>query len=115
MARGRKKVNIMPITSGASDYVSLESGNIQRFKGAKMYLYIVVDTDDAVRIEVKAYDSTGDAFYGSRWFEFTTSELDAYTGSGSGEFAPFKNVCEQAVKDALEGISENTGNTFTIV
>ena len=105
----------MPITSGASDYVSLESGSIQRFKGSKMYLYITIDTDDAVRIEVKAYDSTGAIYYGSQWFQYTTSELDAYTGSGSGEFAPFKNVCEQAVKASLEGLSENTGNTFTIV
>lgn len=105
----------MPITSDSGDFTALQEGSIQRFKGAKMYLYIMIDTDDAVRIEVKAFDSSGDVFYGSRQFEYTTTELDAYTGAGSGEFAPFKDVCEQAVKSTLEGISENSGNTYTIV
>lgn len=105
----------MAIITGVSDYTSLQSGSIQRFKGTTLLLSIHIDTDDAVRIEVKAFDSGGSDFYGSYWFQYTSSELDAYTGSGSGEFAQFKSVCEQAVKATLEGISENSGNTYTIV
>ena len=46
---------------------------------------------------------------------FTEAELEAFTGSGSGEYSQFKNCVEQAVKGYLEGISENSGTTFTIV
>lgn len=44
----------------------------------------------------------------------TKSDIDAYTGSGTGDTEVFNNAVMQHVKNYLEGLSENTGVTFTI-
>lgn len=45
---------------------------------------------------------------------FSTAELTAFTASGSDEVAQYYNLCEQAVKDYLEHLTDNSGITFTI-
>ena len=44
----------------------------------------------------------------------TKAEIDAFTGTGSTEIDQFYNCVLQFVKDYLEGITENSGVTFTI-
>ncbi len=105
----------MAITSDSADLTAVVTGSIQRFKGTRILLRIHIRPDDTVQIEALCFDSGGTDYYGVGTFEYTATELDAYTGSGSGEYEIFKNVCEQAVKATLEGISENSGNTYTIV
>ncbi len=44
---------------------------------------------------------------------FRKSDIDAYTGSGTGDTAKLIHAVEQAVIDYLEGISANSGITFS--
>ena len=44
---------------------------------------------------------------------FTKAELDAYTGTGTGDTAKLIDAAEQGVIDYLESITANSGITFT--
>lgn len=44
----------------------------------------------------------------------TKAEIDAFTGAGSTETDQFHDCVLQFVKDYLEGISENSGVTFSL-
>lgn len=77
---------------------------------------IKVEKDDTIRVDVEVWDDTDNTvFYGSVSLTFTEAAVEAYTGSGTGEFSQFKNCVEQAVVDYLEGVTENSGIVFTIV
>lgn len=101
----------------ATDIFILETGSALQFKDAPVRVYcpLAIDRDDVVRVDVQVWNDAVDVFYGSITLRFTEAELEAFTGSGSGEYSQFKNCVEQAVKGYLEGISENSGTTFTIV
>jgi hypothetical protein len=45
----------------------------------------------------------------------TKAEVDAETGSGTGEVAPWFDALQKAVKTKLAAIPDNSGITFTIV
>ena len=47
--------------------------------------------------------------------EVTVTEVDAETGSGSGETAPWFNALQKAVKTKLAAITGNGSTTFTVV
>lgn len=44
---------------------------------------------------------------------FRKSEIDGYTGTGTGDTAKLIYAIEQAVIDYLDALTENTGITFT--
>jgi hypothetical protein len=44
---------------------------------------------------------------------FRKSEIDSYTGTGTGDTAKLIHAIEQAVIDYMEGISANSGITFS--
>ena len=44
---------------------------------------------------------------------FRKGDIDAYTGSGTGDTAKLIHAIEQAVIDYLEGITANSGITFS--
>jgi len=101
----------------ANDVFLLETGSALQFKDAPVRVYcpFAVDKDDVTAVDVQVWNDAVDVFYGSITVRFTESELEAFTGSGTGEFSQMKSVVEQAVKDYLESITENSGTTFTIV
>lgn len=101
----------------ASDVFVLEEGSAIQFKDAPVDVYcpFAVDRDDVTAVDIQVWNDAGDRFYASHTVRFSESELEAFTGSGTGEFSQMKNVVEQAVVDYLEGITENAGVTFTIV
>jgi hypothetical protein len=68
--------------------------------------------DDAYTCYVQAiYNDTAE---GGIIFTFTKSRLTAFTSAGADDVLKAFNLCEQAVKDELEGLAENSGVTFTI-
>jgi len=52
---------------------------------------------------------------GTHTIELTYATLNALTPSGADDVEKFYNLCEQAVVDYLEAITENSAVTFTIV
>lgn len=101
----------------ANDVFVFEAGSALSFKDAPVRVYcpFAVDKDDVMTVDVQVWNDAVDVFYGSITLRFTEAELEAFTGSGTGEFTQMKSVVEQAVKSYLEGIGENSGVTFTIV
>jgi len=105
----------MPITSDNGFYLYEGSPTKYDYTLVKMYCPVKVEKDDTIRVDVEVWDTAGEVFYGNYPLTFTEAEVEAFTGSGTGEFSQFKNVVEQAVVDYLEGVTENSGITFTIV
>ena len=101
----------------AKRYFSAGNGLGLQFKDAPVRVYcpLAIDRDDVVRVDVQVWNDAVDVFYGSITLRFTEAELEAFTGSGSGEYSQFKNCVEQGGKGLFGGISENSGTTFTIV
>lgn len=99
-----------------NSYVLLE-GSPVLFNDAvtRMYIFAVADMKtDSTQINIQVWQAGGDNFYADHTVTFTEAELEAFTGSGTGEYPQFKSVVEQAAKDYLEGITENAAVTFTI-
>lgn len=83
----------------------------------KVYPFLDIDTE-IVRVEIRVLATIGTSVFltgGSYTKEFTFAELLAFTASGSDEIEQFYNLCEQAAKDYLENIPENSAVTFAIV
>lgn len=101
----------------ASDVFILEDGSPLQWKDAPVRIYcpFAVDRNDVTAVDVQVWNDAGDTFYQAYTLRFTEAELEAFTGSGTGEFTQMKSCVEQAVKDYLEGIADNAGTTFTIV
>ena len=101
----------------ANDVFILETGSPLQWKDAPVRVFCPfrVDKDDVTAVDIQVWNDAGDQFYQSFTVRFSESELEAFTGSGTGEFTQMKSCVEQAVKDYLEGIAENAGTTFTIV
>lgn len=106
----------MPITSDNGYYLYLGSPTKYDHNLTKIFCPIKVEKDDTIRVDVEVWDNVDNTvFYGSVPLTFTEAAVEAYTGSGTGEFSQFKNCVEQAVVDYLEGVTENSGIAFTIV
>ena len=106
----------MAITSDNGFY--LYEGSPTKFDNTLVVILcpVKVEKDDVIRVDVEVWDDVDNTvFYGSHPLVFTEAEVEAYTGSGTGEFSLFKNCVEQAVVDYLEGVTENSGIVFTIV
>lgn len=101
----------------ANDVFILVDGSPLQWKDAPVRIFcpFSVDKDDVTAVDIQVWNDAADQFYQSYTVRFTESELEAFTGSGTGEFSQFKSCVEQAVKDYLEGIADNAGTTFTIV
>ena len=106
----------MPITADVDYYISDANGVHYRSSTTKIVCPFAVDKDDVTAVDIQVWNTALDVFYASYPVRFTESELEAFTGSGTGEFTQMKSVVEQAVVDYLDGRPGNTGVvTFTIV
>lgn len=106
----------MPITADNPYYLTDALNVTYRSSTTKIFCTWATDKDDVTRVNLEVWNSAGDEFYGSETVQFTEAELEAFTGTGTGEFTIFKSCVEQAVVDYLDGRAGNTGVvTFTIV
>lgn len=105
------------ITANAN--FTLEQGSKVLFNALSTYVVpTVYDEEGIVRCELKTLGVLGTApggYAGTYAIEFTYATLNALTPSGADDVEKFFNLCEQAVVDYLEGITENSAVTFTIV
>lgn len=97
-----------------SDAYVLEEGLKVEYNGLDIIsLPTVIDEEDTVRVEVLPTTDDGQVM-GSLLLSFTNAEIAAFTATGTTDRDKFFNQVEQAVKDYLENISDNSGATFTI-
>lgn len=64
------------------------------------------------RADIRVYDD--EVLIGSVLVPFDAATIDAYTSSETGESNQYSDVVIQAVKDYLEGITENSSVTFVL-
>jgi hypothetical protein len=97
-----------------SDVYVLVEGSKVSYNGLNILTVPTVqDEDSAIGVEIRSVTDDGQ-IQGVLSLSFTSAEIDAFTGSGASDREKFFNQCEQAVKDHLEGITDNLGATFTI-
>ncbi|NBW12129.1 MAG: hypothetical protein EBR82_29275 [Caulobacteraceae bacterium] len=99
----------------SSGDVIYESGSIEKFTTPDTYCdpqYFQRTGDIVVNLRVVP---TGSTTITSANFimRITKSQVDAKTGTGTGDTAKWQNAVEQVVKDNL--VALNSGVTFTIV
>lgn len=104
----------MPIT--ANNFFYIESGSAIQFDNGQVEVNctVKINRDNSIQVDAEVWDTARSVFCGSVPLTYSETDLEAYTGSGTGEFSQFMNCVEQAVVDYLESVTENTGITFTI-
>ena len=103
------------ITTSTAAFV-IESGAQQKFDGSNIVcepLYSEATSQYGVKLYVQDSSTTNTISQG--YMELTTAEVDAETGSGTGEHAPWWNALQKAVKTKLAAMTGNGSTTFTIV
>lgn len=85
---------------------SFESGYAREYKGPNIHCIVREGDIRSNRwlVEVICVDSS-DNYLGGRVFEYTTTELNAYTPTGADDVEKFFNLVEQAVVDSLEALN----------
>lgn len=101
-----------------ADTFGLEDNVKTRFDAASIYcIPTYYDDIEQTSVEVRAVEEVSAVdtrVLGTVTLEFTNAALEAFTPSGSGTVAPYYNLVEQATVDYLEGLTVNSGVTFTI-
>jgi hypothetical protein len=102
------------ITADASFYTGIKTAQVMYTSAAEIHLNFLY-REDGIVIGYATITDGGASDYptqGEAIFELTTTLIDAETGSGSGESAPFYNAAQKAVKTILAAL--NGGVTFTV-
>jgi len=98
---------------------TLEHGSKIFFNALSTYVVpTVLEDDGVVRCELKTIGVLGTVsggFAGTHVLEFTFAEINAFMPSGADDVEKLYNICEQAVMDYLDTITENSAVTFAIV
>lgn len=103
------------ITTSVAPFV-VESGSQQKYDGSNIICeptYLELLTSFQVRLNV--VDSTTTTVIGYGAVSITKTEVDAETGAGSGETAPWFSALQKAVITKLAAMTGNGSTTFTIV
>jgi hypothetical protein len=103
------------ITTSGSEFV-IENSSQQKFLGSSIICspqYYVLSGLFMVTLNI--LDTVSTNYIGTGYVTLTTAEVDAETGSGSGETAPWFNALEKAVVTKLSAYTGNSSTTFTIV
>lgn len=103
------------ITTATAAFV-VESGSQQKYDGSSIVCQPVF-FESLLRFEVTliVLSSTTTNEIGRGYISVTTTEVDAQTGSGSGEYAPWWNALQKAVIAKLSAMTGNASTVFTIV
>jgi predicted transcriptional regulator len=94
----------------------IEDDSEQQFNGSSIICeptYIELQESFAVRLNVVDSVTTTVLAYG--YLTVTKTEVDAETGSGTGETAPWFSALQEAVITKLEALTGNGSITFTVV
>lgn len=103
------------ITTSASAFV-LEQGSQNEFNGCSVICEpTYLELRSAFSVRLRIIDSVSSNEISSGFLEVTKTEVDAETGSGTGETALWFSALQEAVVAKLEAISDNSGVTFTVV
>ena len=103
------------ITTSGSAFV-IESSSQQKFLGSSIICspnYYVLAGIFMVTLNI--LDTVTTNYIGTGYVTLTIAEVDAETGTGSGETAPWFNALEKAVISKLSAYTGNSSTTFTIV
>lgn len=103
------------ITTSVAAFV-LEADAEKSFLGSSILcepIYFESLAKFAVTLRVMDSSTLGEIDRG--YMEVTSAEVDAETGAGTGETAPWFNALQKAVKTKLAAITDNSGVTFTVV
>ena len=103
------------ITTSGGAFV-LAQDDQQEFNGSSIVCeptYYELRELFSVRLVILDSVTTNIIAYGS--VDVTKAEVDAESGSGTGETAPWFDALQDAVKTKLSAIADNSGVTFTIV
>lgn len=103
------------ITTATAAFV-VESGSEQTFDGSSIICEpVFFETLSRFEITLRVLSSTTSNEIGRGYMSVTTTEVDAETGSGSGEYAPWFNALQKAVITKLAAMTGNASTVFTIV
>lgn len=94
----------------------LQEDSQQMFSGCSISCeptYYEIRDIFGVRLNILDSLTTETISYG--YMEVTAAEVDAETGSGTGETDLWFNALQKAVKAKLAAITDNSGVTFTVV
>jgi len=102
------------ITADANFIVNADKSLAEYTSAVEMHFSFLYREDGIVIAYASITDTGGTdtPVQGEAMFELTTTLIDAETGSGSGESAPFYNAAQKAVKTILAAL--NGGVTFTV-
>lgn len=98
-----------------SGLIIAETGSITQYNTPDIYCIPTIHDDAGAYISVQLFFYKPGSTYQVGEYQWRTdlATIDAETGSGSGETAPFFNAVQKAVKTYLSAL--NGGITFTIV
>ena len=103
------------ITTSTAAFV-LESSAQQKFDGSSIICEpVFYETGSRFDVTLRVQDSATTLEIGRGNISVTTTEVDAETGTGSGETAPWFNALQKAVITKLSAYTGNASTVFTIV
>ena len=103
------------ITIATAAFV-IESASQQKYDGSSIICEpVFYETLSRFEVTLRVLDSSTTTEIGRGSIQVTTTEVDAETGSGSGEYAPWFNALQKAVKTKLAAMTGNASTVFTIV
>lgn len=104
------------ITTATADY-RLEEGGERKFVAGTSILCepVFYELTSSFLVTLRILGSTTSTEFAQGAVSVTITEVDAETGSGSGETAPWFNALQKAVKTKLAAITGNGSTTFTVV
>lgn len=103
------------ITTATAAFV-LESSAQQQFNGSSIICEpVYYETGTSFSVTLRVLDSATTREVGRGGVVVTLAEVDAETGTGSGETAPWFNALQKAVITKLSAMTGNGSTVFTIV
>jgi len=103
------------ITTATAAFV-VESGSQRKFDGANIICEpTFLELSDVFRVYMRIQDSATTEYIGEGYLSVTATEVDAETGTGTGETDPWFNALQKAVITKLSAYTGNGSTVFTIV
>lgn len=97
-----------------SDTVAIVDGTIKRYAAPDIRVVPTLAADQTVvACVLQVLDGTD--VIADVLVQFDTDDLDATTQAASGYVRKFQGAAEEVAKDYLEGLTANSGATFSIV
>ena len=103
------------ITTATAAFVLEQDAQAQYLGASIICEPTFFETTDQFAVTLRILDSVSTNEIARGYMEVTATEVDAETGSGTGETDPWFNALQKAVKTKLEAIADNSGVTFTVV